>query len=493
MKRSEKNIGQGKAPVPNPAQAKRIRSSRTTVVLSVSVGAAMVVLVLLMVYTVAMHSAASGTFHSAPPFSLSSLISDTQGDRVRDSYGSYMLPSFIGLVGGEDGQGITNGDDVLREMYTILAPCIAVGLAGEPDRVTEAYWTAVRESMTSVYVRYHSALPVSILQAGAAELCGITWELAAGQGLRCREIFILLPEEGSGDIFLVLQDEEGEIWRYHCLKNGPEEYPVVSDVRSFIESFSNSFYRFTLGGERCKSTEPVFLEGMRVKSIKVSRNSLVAWNNNGSDYLQKILRLLDFNPDKLNAHEEADGTYVVVENHGVCRMGEDSCTYTASAQGGISLQHILGYRESYSLYDGLSAACAIADTIRSMDRHMLGGDADILLTDVFRGGERVHFVFRYFFDNIPVGGKSTGSPAMEVIMEGDRLVYISLDTIAVSFMGSHNTTYLEAGILRGMASDDTIFEDVTLVYPVDYWTDVLFPVWMFTEISQETGGSDAAK
>ena len=76
---------------------------------------------------------------------------------------------------------------------------------------------------------------------------------------------------------------------------------------------------------------------MRVRNILLTPGTAVMMQENRVDDLKKLLLNYNFNPDKLNTHEEADGTQVTVEAHGVFRMQDDRLTYTAGTDGGVRL------------------------------------------------------------------------------------------------------------------------------------------------------------
>ncbi|MBQ3592029.1 MAG: hypothetical protein II979_08800, partial [Clostridia bacterium] len=106
------------------------RMSRTEKLLIVSVILVFIVLMAAMVLTVILNSAASGTLYSDPPFAISSLISDVEKESTDVSPGEYLQPAFIGVIPASGGRGISAGDNVIRELYDMLAPCLAAGLAG---------------------------------------------------------------------------------------------------------------------------------------------------------------------------------------------------------------------------------------------------------------------------------------------------------------------------------------------------------------------------
>lgn len=432
-----------------------------------------VLLLFAMVGTVVLSSSASGTLYSDPPFALSSLISGTKRDMDEVELNSYILPSFIGVsLGEEKSYGISLGDNVVRELYDMLSPCLTVGLAETPEEATAEDWLAMATDTRAVYLRYHSALPVTVLrQSDGAE------KPATSEGdtvMPVRELFLLLPNGEHSDCQLLLLDTDGSVWRYRCQPT--DEVPTLSQVQKFVTGLSSNFYRYRLLTQADGTLEPVFLERMRVRNVLLTPGTAVMMQENRKDDLQALLVCMDFNPDKLSAHEEADGTQVIVETHGVLQLQSDRITYTASNDGGIALQQFIGYQESYDqMPDSLRTACTIIEAIRGIHPYYLGGDADLVLTEVSRTEGRLRMVFRYAFDNLLLDGCD---PAAVIEVENDRVVLVDLYAIALRSLGDFDSSYLEYGVADW---EKESYYDVILTYPANFTTGSVFPVWSFVE------------
>jgi len=433
---------------------------------------AFLLMLALMVLTIAMNSAASGTLYTDPPFSLSALVSDMQEETAVASPGEYVYPAFIGISPFPEGTGISVGDNVLKELYDLLTPCLADGLMKAPEEDTEEAWSEAAENGRSVYIRYHSALPVMVLQGAAVSICGGMERTDSSLVLPVRELFLLLPDEQNGDCRILLRDSEGKIWRYLC--DGRREYPTLAAVLAFTESLSDSFFRFTLGGKGCADTEPVFLERLQVRNMLLTPDTAVMIQENRNNHFIKLLRQFDFNPDKLSTHEEGDGTQVTVESHGIFRMRSDRLTYTAGTDGGILLENFVGYKESYTPMDGLRAACTIVQNLRNMHTYYLGGDGEILLTEISVTDGRLRIVLRYAFDNLLLDGCE---PALELLVENDRVILADVYAVSIRALGDFSSACLETGVLSSILEDGKTWTDVTLTYPTDFKSSSIYPVW----------------
>ena len=456
----------------------RSRMSRTEKVLICSVVLAFFVLLAATVCTVILNSAASGTLYTDPPFALSSLISDVEKDAEEVSYGEYLLPACIGVSPASDGRGISVGENVTRELYTMLSPCLAAGFSGEPKEETAENWNILAGSSRAVYIRYHSTLPTAVLQTMAASLCGMEADSGATI-LPVRELILLLPDEQYGDCQVLVRTADGGYFRYLCSPQG--EYPTLSQVQDFVQGMESSFYRLRLIPQENGSMEPVFLERMRVRNILMTPGTAVMMQENRVEDLKKLLSNYDFNPDKLSTHEEADGTKVVVESHGVFRIRNDSLSYTAGVDGGIPLQYFIGYRETYALSDSLQAACTVIEELREIHPYYLGGDSRPMLTEVSGADGQLRMVFRYAFDNLLLEGCG---PAVVVLTEGDKVTSVTFYAIAIRSMGDFDSSFLEYGLLDWKNS--TEYADVTLTYRAQFGANNIFPVWTFYPADGDT-------
>ncbi len=439
------------------------------------VSLAVLLLLALMVTTVLINSAASGTMYGTMPFSLSSLISDLEEENDALSMETFVNPAFIGLAplsgsagGVPEGLGISVGDNVSAELYRMLSPWLALGLAREGMPETDQGWEDALVSSRAVYIRYHSALPVAVLQAAAALGADLpVSEIAQAVG-PVRELVLLLPDVDSGNCQVLLRDTGGQVWRYICVTRG--EYTGYATVKAFANSFGSSFFRVTLRENDDGSREPVFLERLRVRNMLLAPGTAGMIQENRPMEYRTLLQQFDFNPDKLSTHEEGEGTQVTVEAHGILRASADRFVYTASATGGVALQHFIGYKETYSQTDCLAAACVLLGNLRS---NYLGGDGEMFVTELSQKEDTTKIVIRYAFDNLLLEGCD---PALVMEVRDNRVVSADMYALALRSLGNFDSSYLETGIWQ--SAPDTV-TDVTLTYPVDFTSSNIYPEWTF--------------
>lgn len=444
----------------------------------IGIGSCIVLLFALMLAVVMMTGVTSGTLYGNAPFSLSSL---TSGETSTASIGNAILPSFIGIVTAGEKQGITAGDSVIEEIYASVAPWIADALSTDPYAAANAPET--QEDM--LVIEYHTALPGTYIAACAAastDPSGTVMEekyMHADLYTPIRRLFLQITPGGKYTVLTA--DENGGWLRYTCTAEMGEAYPTVQKWTEWQESFRNHFYRFAFAAELAHTEEIagdsayddpyeiVFLERMRTRGMIVG-DEMGTMLRNRQDHADVFVRLLGYNPDKLSSREEKDGSLTLVENHGILRLGTDSFQYTANADGGLELSHIIGYRDSYTALDLLRGAWTVIESLRSLQPYCAGADAGITLTDVSESGEGIRLTFSYTFDNLLL--ENCALAATFTFSADFRLVSMEIATIAVRSIGEYSVVYAENGIRQMCGYGKTI-----LVYETDFSAQSIFPRW----------------
>ncbi|MBE6569307.1 MAG: hypothetical protein E7658_03695 [Ruminococcaceae bacterium] len=442
----------------------KIKKEKGTTALAIAVALCTLLLLTLMTVTVILTSAISGSLNSRAPLDPSVLLSEEEGSAV--SIRNSIIPAFIGIGTEDSRKGISVGDNVVNELYGQLLPCLVHGLRTQPAEMTEADWEKAMSTYPYVFVQYHGPMPIEFLQAsGAAE----GEEMPVGDTTLLTESLFFLPDR-IGGMKLLVKTTDGTVLQYTCDPAEREKYPSLETLTEWVQNFPGNFYRFSLqnSGER---TEPVFLERIRVQNISMAEGNLDI-TDTGNPHMVRFLRFLDFNPDKLAGHTEADGTKVFVETHGVLQYRGNLCRYTASADGGVSLNSVIGYREYESACDIVRAAWTIAQRLRSATQYYQGGEADMLLTACTTDAESTTLIFSYMYDNLLF---SNCEPALVITVSADhRILSLQFSAVAAMGWGEYRTVYTESGVQdqKHEAEDSMI-----LTYPADSYDEAVFPLW----------------
>lgn len=403
------------------------------------------------------------------PFRMEQLTSSDDENKVEVS--GYLAPAFIGIRAGGEQKGISAGINIVHEIYNMITPVLYDVLAERCHEVSASQWDAAAVEGCYVYVKYHAPLPYQVIHAFA----GGTNETYASS-FSIYELFIL-PDKGFR---IVARTADGVVYEFDGTY---ESYFSADDLVELMQSYRRNILDFvfsdgTLMEDSIK--EPLFVERVRTKNMLVTEKTAALIQNKDND-IAELLRLMDFNPDKLYAHEESDIGFVYVENHGVMRLLDDSVEYTAaSSNGGIDIGTFLGYydREKYGLLDYISAACMMMTQVRNLNTHYIGGDADIVL-DSASSDEDGSLVLRfvYTFDNLRLAGCE---PALEIKFRDGAMKNMRLYSVSVRNLGEQYESFFEQWYYDMAVShcpEGSYIADVRLVYKTDFYSESINAEW----------------
>lgn len=313
------------------------------------------------------------------------ILSASSADTKAELDPGLLCPQAI-AVRTEDGvRALLHSAAILEEIYGTVNECLYTALCSEPVLAGEEDWQNAAAG-GNVLVQYPSELPYQVICAFAA--AGKDESLLPRRGsvyVGVREL-LLCPDE-TGALGEVLVRGSSGIFRFV----GETEY-VYPDFLSYLTVYEDAFCR----AEVIDSGEQMVLDvqdALTVRAIHTARGltSLLSTNPD-------FLRLLNFNPDKLNFHTESGGNMVYVESHGILRSGEDELTYQAADPGGIDIA-LLGTEKS-DIYAYLQAASSFMDRMERLNEQYTGGDASLQLERVYSDGTAITLEFAFRCDNV---------------------------------------------------------------------------------------------
>ncbi len=405
----------------------------------------------------------NAAFEEEVPFRMEQL---TAPDGVTDAdIDSHFLPAFIGISVKGEQRGVSAGYNVVRDVYHMLTPVLEDVLGGAAREVTaETFETAVEES-PFVYLRYHTVIPVQVIHACSGGV-GNDYESSVG-------VYDLLIQPDRGFRVLV----RGMNGAVYAFDGTYESYFTVETLSELLVSYQRNFvdFVFTEG-----VGEPQFTERLQTKNMLVTEKT-AALMQEKAGHIESVLRLMNFNPDKLYTHDESDMGYVYVENHGVLRLLNDSMEYTAAnSEGGISVGMLLGQYgvADYTLSDYIGTACLIVDRVKGLSDHYAGGDGEILLTSAVTDEDGVLTLrFMYTFDNLRLAGCE---PALVVGFRNGRLISLRLYTVSMRNLGTKEESLLEEwyyAIALARCPGVAEITDIRQVYQTDFYAESISASW----------------
>lgn len=451
-------------------QKKQSSDSRAGKVLNVVI----VVLVLLLfvqcgVYMV--RYAGSRRSSQEVPFDMR-MLSASSVDAQRRLDAGLLMPEAM-AVGEESAcRALFSSAAVTEEMYAMVSECLFSAMTGEAVPASLSDWTEAMQSY--VYAQYSAELPYQVICAFAAAREGED-ELPRSGSLYIGVRELLLCADDTGAFTRVLVRGESGVYSFMLeTEQTMAEYVALADV------YPDLFCRAELCDMGTYST-------LKTSSALTTR---VIYTSQGVTTMltanESFLRLLDFNPDKLNFHVEADGAYVYVESHGTLHAGVDEMMYQASESGGIDVA-VLG-AENADIYAYLTAASYLIARMEEMNDLYTGGDAALRLDYVESDGLSVTLGFTFRCDNILLTDHGENT-ALTLTFTGDKLTMLRYRMCIARRGLEERRVSLQSWYRRMLGGEENA--PMRLVYAIDSTWDGTVAQWScFVAESKEKGADD---
>lgn len=366
-------------------------------------------------------------------------------------------PRFIGY--GIDGErkGLSGSGELMRDMLSTVSPALSV-LFGSGSVCAEisdsdsarGIWQSCYNAERYVYISFASSLPYPVLYMYLSdELYMETSKAASGEISYVGEIFIIFDEQIDSNRYsyhAVARDESGTV-SYFMPRVSTDGY----DLDSILVYGSNTeLYDYNFAVNKTLDYENFSLSDSTVISDSAAVSKLASFEEPSSldqSQTQQILRLFNYNPDRLHQYSEESGASAVyVETHGTLSLSPSCVQYTASDDktGGIEVSEYLEYGSNsgdYSVYELIKSAENLITSLGEIDSGLTGGDGDLTLTKLCSYNGGIMLEYSCGFDNLPVymragddpsgGAKSLSSAgesftALRLVISQNRYVSIEI-------------------------------------------------------------------
>ena len=410
------------------------------------------------------------------PFEMQ-MLSTSATDSRRSLDAAMLQPACIGITADGKTSAVMNSAAVVDEIYTDVSRCLFEAMQNDAVSVSENMWQQALQQDAYVYLQYPNELPYQVIFAFAAAKAESDVQIRrADSYIGVREVILTADTEGNLTQILVRGGEN--VYAFSL------DTAIRMDVfTAYPLAYPEVFYNGTMD-DLGTHTEFVTTEKISARDIyaSVGGTSMLRANPN---HLENLFRLLNFNPDKLRYHIEADGTYVYVESHGILRMDTRTIAYTAAEQGGVSLSKIVGQDASGDIYTYLRAASYIVGRLNDMDNQYSGGDAQLRLTSVSAVNGSVTLDFAFYSDNVEIYTKS-GNSGLSISFTGETISKISFEMIVVRRSLSEHRLMLQAWSKKQLAGSSPAI--MRLIYRMDAEDIAISAEWMAQLVRVEERG-----
>lgn len=348
------------------------------------------------------------------PFEMQMLSTSTQDSRLNID-DTLFQPALIAVASGGDISAVINSVAVVQELYSDISLCLFDALQNEPVLITDSQWKDAATDENYIYVQYPGEFPYQIVFAFAAA------KEESEEQIRQADTYVGIREA------LLVPNATGKIThllvrgRYGAFMFAADTDMDMSTFTQYPRAYPDVFYRgeMSIVGD---DTDFLVLDKIAARDIYVSEIGVSALLAN-RNHVDGLLRLLNYNPDKLRYHTETDGTFVYVESHGILRMDARTIRYSAAEQGGIPLSRIAGRGASGDIYTYLRAASHIVWRLADMDPLYTGGDAGLYLRSVSSYDGEISLYFSFCSDNIEIY-KSDRNTGLTITFKEDKIIQI---------------------------------------------------------------------
>ena len=346
-----------------------------------------------------------------------------------------MLPEFIGYkLASSTPVGCMADRESALELYNLITPClielfgssgICVGLDAQSG---QQLFSEAASGSEYIYIRYHVPVMYQLIFAYASEKLVISDSDVAHLSSDLTNAYI--------SEIIIIPDNNVAAHRFVAYAfDGSDRYFMFRLEESVL---SSSFYMSRLSDEQLAIKTYPF-DFADIPALSISQPMLdaeleaevITSNESGFDSIDtrnSLLRLFDFNPDKLSSYIDDDAE-VFVRSTSRLRLGGGRISYQASDIGsGVTLRNLLGYsvNDGLSLYDQLTAADNLIRSIGEISNELIGGEAALCLGDVYTENGLLYVEFFYTYANIRISDE----PAAVIAMSQESLYSFTLETRA---------------------------------------------------------------
>ena len=432
--------------------------------------------VLLMALTIALIvNFSSGNKSNAGDFDIGMIISDeTEYKDISDM----LVPEFVGLTAGGQRSGIALSPNVIKDIFRTVSPTVSYILYnGETTEYSDGEWEKLTELDDSVYVRFHSQLPESVV----LEFCDImngTEREYTEKTSYIYEMFIIPYSEERDAVTLALRAVNGDTKIYKV--NKPEKYLTSSEISVLAQSYAASLTSFTFAFDEYESlsyTEPIFANGIQTKNIIISnRTASFAYNSlHGTD---DVLEVFGMNPDKVRSSpSEDDSSIGYIDSNGAFYIKDSEFEYKAASGGGINISEFVGYvaDDPCGYFDYIRSAATLLLRLKELDKNYVGADADFIVSSVSSDDGRVTVEFVYCCDNIVM---TDIAPALRAVYSDGMMREATVYTVAVRARNDRNESSSEAGFASYISQKKIAAYNVCLKYRADFVAESIKAEWV---------------
>ncbi len=444
----------------------------TEILLFALVAALSVLLIVLTVLTIGAVRNSGSTSESFDLDRLTAEKTESSSDLI-----SALLPEFIGITDDGERLGLSGSENIMSVLYGDVSPALSSLLVpsnAEDAEDGDALWRSLVEEESSVYIRYHSALPDSAIGIFADWSSGERQERGPSERL-VYELFLLPANDRDRPATIIARDPDGAVSLYRS--GNSSSVLTTENLARLIRSYRTFMQTYVFAEERYPGlsvTEPVLIDVPVCRSMMIADGTSFMARNDPTEQ-EKILRLFGLNTDKLlSTHVDENGDVSFTDARGAFYIRSSSLEYTAAIGGGLETDTILNYSESTGLERLIETAVTILSRLRAIGSYYVGGDAGVYLDRVVSKGGVTELSFSYSLDCIRIAGLE---PAFTATFRDGVLTQAKVYTLSAQKFGARTALYHEWWFADAVSRQGLQPYNIGMVYRSDFLAESVFAEW----------------
>ncbi len=357
-----------------------------------------------------------------------SALSDTEPQGLNSER---LLPELIGYKRepSHDAYAVMANYTAISRLYDIVKPCI-LELFGEGSyckKLTKAEGAAkfmtAQSSPEFVYIRYHTPVLYQVIYAFAADKISISDnETASGVdgniGAYISEIIIVPDEMAISHCFIAYAtDGSGNYYEFRGTNQEISSNFYISKLDDSTTAVETVNFAFSY--DLCEDkAEPIVYGGIKYYNL-----SFTPFDTNNDMYKSSLLKLFEYNPDKVNSYPSGQD-FVYVDSTSQLHLGNGIVSFSTydSISGekvvrGLQIGSLLGYTSSdnIGLFDKITAVDNVVSKFGEISPLFIGEKAEICFGNIYSENGALIIEYLMTFNSVLVSKE----PFIRATITGD--------------------------------------------------------------------------
>lgn len=307
---------------------------------------------------------------------------------------------------GKDAGALIYNDELMLTLYAVLSD-VVLDVFGEasvckvPGEEYDVIVSKILAADSYLYLEYADDLPFPFIYTMASGKASVDGSLfASGITKYLSRLFLILEtcDDGSTVFTSYAFDNDGDVVCFEHADQTP--YVLQNADKIHLEAYSDIFTKAKMVLDGQTNTPDLTYGSLSYSSLDVTDIGGSLKLENEAE-VSRFLELFGMNPEKTRSYIDSDETRVFIGSGSRLTATENGKISFSSEDEQILLKELLGYspsvRKAYSIFDMLKATNIFIDEIMSAYPNLVGNDAALKLSAIYRESKTGFPVFEYSY------------------------------------------------------------------------------------------------